>query len=87
MSLGSGAVDVGTGAWQLNNPFGFRSVDSIVFSAGTGVAKPSCNNCSNQSDFTFLSMTVTPVPEVHTWAMTFAGLGMIGAMVLRRRKS
>jgi hypothetical protein len=85
LSLGSGAVDGGTGAWQLSNPFGFRSVDSIVFSASPGVAKHSCHNCTNQSDFTFVSATVIPVPEAQTSAMLFTGLILMGALSLRRR--
>ncbi len=86
LSLGSGAVDGGTGAWQLNNPFGFRSVDSIVFSAAPGVAKHSCHSCTNQSDYTFVSMSVIPVPEAQTSAMMYAGLLLMGALALRRTK-
>lgn len=86
LSLGSGAVNGGTGAWQLNNPFGFRSVDSIVFSAEAGVAKHSCHGCTNQSDYTLVSMTVTPVPEARTSAMMFMGLLLMVALALRRIK-
>lgn len=86
-SIGSGAVDGGTGAWELTNPFGFRSVDSIVFTAAAGVPKSTCHGCSNQSDYTFVSMTVIPVPEAHTSAMMFAGLLMMGGLAARRMKS
>lgn len=87
LSLGSGAVDGGTGAWQINNPFGFRSVDSIVFTAVKGYPKSSCPSCGNQSDYTFMSMVVTPVPEGHTSAMMLAGLLMIGGLTARRMRS
>ncbi|TXI38391.1 MAG: hypothetical protein E6Q51_01250 [Methylophilus methylotrophus] len=87
LSLGSGAVDGGTGAWQINNPFGFRSVDSIVFTAVKGYPKSTCPSCDNQSDYTFMSMVVTPVPESHTSAMMFAGLLMVGGLTARRMKA
>ena len=83
-SIGSGAVDGGTGAWQLDNPFGFRSVDSIVFTAETGYPKSTCRSCSNQSDFTFVSMSVIPVPEANTSAMMFVGLLMVSGLAVRR---
>ncbi|MGP1716226.1 MAG: hypothetical protein ACTS9Y_03515 [Methylophilus sp.] len=87
LSLGSGAVDGGTGAWQLTDPFGSRAITSIVFSAATGEARHSCTSCTNQSDYTLVSMAVTPVPEAHTSAMMLTGLFMIGALALRRMKS
>lgn len=87
LSIGSGAVDGGTGAWQINNPFGTRSVDSIVFTAVKGYPKSNCHSCDNQSDYTFVSMTVMAVPEAHTSAMMFAGLLMIGGLAARRMKS
>lgn len=87
LSLGSGAVAGGTGAWQISNPFGSRSVDSIVFTAVEGYPKSNCLSCGNQSDYTFMSMVVTPVPEGHTSAMMFAGLLMIGGLTARRMRS
>jgi hypothetical protein len=84
LSIGSGAVDGGTGAWQLNNPFGFRSVDSIVFTAAKGYPKSNCKSCSNQSDYTFVSMAVIPVPEPQNSAMMLAGLLLIGGLATRR---
>ncbi|MDP8566676.1 hypothetical protein [Methylophilus aquaticus] len=82
--LGSGAVDGGTGAWELTNPFGFRSVTNIQFTAATGVAKSSCSSCNNQSDYTFVSMTVTPVPEVNSLAMFTVALFMFGGIAARK---
>lgn len=88
ISIGSGAVNGGTGAWQINNPFGTRSVDSIVFTAVKGFPASSCgNHCDNQSDYTFVSMVVTPVPEAHTSAMMFAGLLIMGGLAARRARS
>lgn len=87
LSIGSGAIDGGTGAWQLNNPFGFRSVDSIVFTAVKGFPNSHCKSCSNQSDYTFVGMSVIPVPEPQSSAMMFTGLLLIGALSLRRMKS
>lgn len=87
LSLGNGAVDGGTGAWELTNPFGSRAVDSIVFSAYPGIAKAGCHGCTNQSDFTFVSATVTAVPEAQTSAMMFAGLLFMGVLGLRRNKA
>jgi hypothetical protein len=87
VSIGSGAVDGGTGAWELNNPFGFRSVDSIVFTATKGFPNSTCHKCDNQSDYTFVNMTVIPVPEADTTAMMFAGLLLMGGLATRRMKS
>ena len=87
LSLGSGVVDGGTGVWQINNPFGFRSVDSIVFIAVKGYPKSICHICDNQSDYIFMSMVVTSVPEANTSAMIFAGLLMLGGLTVRRMKS
>lgn len=83
-SIGSGAINGGTGAWQLDNPFGLRAVKSIVFSAETGFPKSTCTSCNNQSDYTFVSMSVIPVPEANTSAMMFVGLLMIGGLAVRR---
>lgn len=87
LSIGNGAVDGGTGAWQLNDPFGLRLVDSIVFTAAAGVRKSTCTGCNNQSDYTFVSMSVIPVPEAQTSAMMVVGLFMIGGLAARRMKS
>jgi hypothetical protein len=86
LTLGSGAVDGGNGAWLLNNPFGLRSVDSIVFSASADFSRQSCRNCANQSDYTLVSMTVTPVLEAYTSAMMFTGLLLMGVLALRHTK-
>jgi hypothetical protein len=87
-SLGSGAVNGGTGAWTVSNPFGNKVVSSLVFTAANGKKPASCPTCSNQSDYTFISLTaspVTPVPEPETYAMLLAGLGLMGAIARRRK--
>ena len=86
-SIGSGAVDGGTGAWQLDNPFGTRAVKSIEFTADKGYPYTNCSKCSNQSDYTFVSMTVIPVPEADKSAMMLAGLLVVGGLAARRMKS
>jgi hypothetical protein len=86
-SIGSGAVDGGTGAWQLDNPFGTRSIQSIQFTAMKGYPYTNCRTCSNQSDYTFVNMTVIPVPEADMSAMMFAGLLVVGGLAARRMKS
>ncbi|MFQ6332530.1 hypothetical protein [Methylophilus sp. 3sh_L] len=87
LSIGSGAVNGGTGAWQINNPFGFRSVDSISFTAVKGYPKSTCPSCDNQSDYTFVGMVVTPVPEAQSSAMMLAGLLFMAGLYIRRIKA
>lgn len=71
------------GAWSVVNPFGNKLVKSIAFGADYGT--PSCKGCTNQSDYTFMSITAA-VPEPETYAMLLAGLAAIGAMVRRKKK-
>ncbi|MBT0571540.1 PEP-CTERM sorting domain-containing protein [Curvibacter sp. CHRR-16] len=72
------------GVWKISNPFGSKAITNLVFSAVNGTCKTG-NTCSSQSDYTLMS--VTAVPEAETYAMMLAGLGMVGAIVRRRKKS
>jgi hypothetical protein len=83
-SLGTGAVLAGTGAWELINPFGAKAIKGITFGALPGIAATSCVICKNQSDYTFVSMKISPVPvPAAAWLFGSAFLGMVG---LRRQK-
>ena len=73
------------GAWSVLNPFGNRKINSISFTALNGVCGSAGGYCNNQSDFTLVS--VTAVPEVETYAMMLAGLGLMGTIARRRNKS
>jgi hypothetical protein len=62
-----------TGTWALGNPIQF------------GFWTPSSDQQGPIIDN--VTLTVTPVPEPHEWAMMLAGLGMVGVMAKRRRRS
>lgn len=75
---GMGAV------WSFSNPFGDALVKSLSFTAVQGVCGSAGGACTNQSDYTLISVSAVPEPE--TYAMFLAGLGLMG-FVARRRKS
>lgn len=81
LSIGSGAVSGGSGAWQITNPFGSRSISSILFTANRGTPSLICPKCANQSDYTFGSMTVTPVSEASSSILMLTGLGLIASLI------
>jgi hypothetical protein len=83
VSLGTGAILAGTGAWELINPFGAKAIKEIVFGALPGKAAASCPKCNNQSDYTFVNMDVTTVPvPAAAWLFVSGVLGLVG---LRRK--
>ncbi|MDI1309682.1 MAG: PEP-CTERM sorting domain-containing protein [Methylotenera sp.] len=75
---GMGAV------WSFSNPFGNALIKSLSFTALPGVCGTAGGACTNQSDYTLISVSAVPEPE--TYAMFLAGLGLMG-FVARRRKS
>jgi len=79
-SVGSGAKSGGTGAWDIFNPFGNQKVEKVVFSSLKGIG---CSGCTNQTDYTLVSVTAVPEPE--SYAMMLAGLGLMGAIARRRK--
>lgn len=82
----SPALDGKGGAWLLSKePFGGKRITSISFGAATGQKAASCGWCTNQSDYTFMSITAA-VPEPETYAMLLAGLAAIGAIARRKKK-
>jgi hypothetical protein len=83
-SLGNGAIDGGSGAWDVLNPFGNASISSLEFTAITGAC--GSGNCTNQSDYALRSIDVAaPIPEPETYALLSAGLLAVAFMARRRR--
>jgi hypothetical protein len=81
-SVGSGAVNGGTGAWDLENPFGSNRVTGLSFTAL--YSSHGCAGCGNQSDYNLISISAVPEPE--TYAMLLAGLGLMGFSGKRRSR-
>lgn len=80
-SLISPTTSSGAGVWDIANPFGADPITSLTFTALRGTCAPG-PHCSNQSDFSLMS--VTAVPEPATVALMLAGLGVVGATAKRR---
>jgi hypothetical protein len=80
------ALDGKGGVWSVLNPFGNAKIDEIKFTAIPGISAGGCTGtCDNQTDYTLVS--VTAVPELETYAMMLAGLGLMGTIARRRNKS
>jgi hypothetical protein len=80
------ALDGKGGVWSVLNPFGNAKIDEIKFAAIPGISAGGCTGtCDNQTDYTLVS--VTAVPELETYAMMLAGLGLMGTIARRRNKS
>ena len=88
---GAGTQSGQGGAITLSNPFGNQLIDTIKFSAASGLATNSCgaygfSACTNQSDYNVVNV-VTAVPEPQTYALLLAGLGAVGFVAGRRRSN
>ena len=72
-----------------NDPFGPQSVFFTAGSAGTlkfSIGTTSADNVGPLLDNVKLTIDAGAVPEPATWAMMFAGFGMVGAAMRRREK-
>jgi hypothetical protein len=75
-------VDIGTSS------FGFSRLDGVTLSPGSHVLKVSGMLLPGAQGGSFEgNVQAVPVPEPGTYAMLFAGLGMLGLMVRRRMNS
>jgi hypothetical protein len=80
------ALDGKGGVWSVLNPFGSAKISEIKFTAIPGISAGGCiGDCDNQTDYTLVS--VTAVPEVESYAMMLAGLGLMGTIARRRNKA
>lgn len=75
------AMDVGINANASTAASGLR-VGVFTFFLGTQGSEPLG---TQHGDAAFVTKSVVPVPEAETWAMMFAGLGLVGFMVSRRK--
>ena len=70
------------------NVFDFMGIDKVTFSSVAG-NKIALNQFNDGKQFILddVVLNVAPVPEPSTYAMMFAGLGVLGLMVRRRKMS
>ena len=87
-SVSNLSAPTGTGgaAWLVSgNPFGNIAATKLVFTAINSNLCQSAGSCNNQSDY--VVATVHAVPEPQTYALLLAGLGVVGFVARRRRRS
>jgi len=73
------------GVWSLSNPFGNVRVKALSFTALPGSCGTVGCRCTNQSDFTLISVSAVPEPE--TYAMMLLGLLGVGFMTRRNKQA
>lgn len=81
----SKAEDGKGGVWSISDPFGNVRVKSLSFTALPGVCGKAGGSCTNQSDFTLISVSAVPEPE--TYAMMLIGLLGVGFMTRRNKQA
>ena len=80
----SAAVGGLGGVWNVANPFGNKLVSKVSFTAIGGSPAATCHGCTNQSDYTLISVSAVPEPE--TYALLLTGLAMVGVAARRRQR-
>ncbi|MES1986923.1 MAG: PEP-CTERM sorting domain-containing protein, partial [Pseudomonadota bacterium] len=81
----SKAEDGKGGVWSLTNPFGDVRVKALSFTALPGVCGTAGGSCTNQSDFTLISVSAVPEPEAY--AMMLLGLMGVGFIARRNKQA
>ena len=81
----SNAEDGKGGVWSISNPFGDIRVKALSFTALPGSCGTVGCRCTNQSDFTLISVSAVPEPE--TYAMMLLGLLGVGFMTRRNKQA
>jgi hypothetical protein len=70
--------------WAITNPFGTSLINSITFAAVAGSCGTAGGACTNQSDYSLNSLSVTPVPVPAAFGLLAVGLGLLGFTARRR---
>jgi hypothetical protein len=80
------------GAYQdaIMNPYDYSAnsswTDENAFTGGQWIGFDSTINQTGPNEYSY-QLSITPVPEASTYALMLSGLGFIGMMVRRRKKT